>query len=81
MNTGRAALSLGCCGARAYLDVLTDDVAVFAIPGDKLEAYTRRIEALAKANGVLSKFHSLRRHAIAAGDTPTIKESLTALMG
>ena len=50
MNTGRAALSLGCCGARAYLDVLTDDVAVFAIPGAKLEAYTRRIEALAKAN-------------------------------
>jgi uncharacterized protein (DUF169 family) len=81
MNTGRAALSLGCCGARAYLDVLTDDVAVFAIPGDKLEAYTRRIEALAKANGILSKFHSLRRHAVAAGDTPTIKDSLAALMG
>src|SRR5271156_6572965 len=79
VNTGRAALSLGCCGARAYLDVLTDDVAVFAIPGDKLEAYTRRIEALAKANGVLSKFHSLRRHAIAAGQTPTIKDSLAAL--
>ena len=41
MNTGRAALSLGCCGARAYLDVLTDDVAVFAIPGAKLEAYAQ----------------------------------------
>jgi uncharacterized protein (DUF169 family) len=81
MNSGRAALSLGCCGARAYLDVLTDDVAVFAIPGDKLEAYTRRIEALAKANGVLSKFHSIRRHAVAAGETPTIKDSLAALMG
>ncbi len=81
MNTGRAALSLGCCGARAYLDVLTDDVAVFAIPGDKLEAYTQRIEALAKANGVLAKFHSLRRHAIASGETPTIKDSLAALMG
>jgi uncharacterized protein (DUF169 family) len=81
MNTGRAALSLGCCGARAYLDVLTDDVAVFAIPGDKLEAYTRRIESLAKANGVLSKFHSLRRHAVAGGETPTIKDSLAALMG
>ena len=79
MNTGRAALSLGCCGARAYLDVLTDDVAVFAIPGDKLEAYTRRIEALARANGVLSKFHTLRRHAVAAGQTPTIKDSLAAL--
>jgi uncharacterized protein (DUF169 family) len=79
MNTGRAALSLGCCGARAYLDVLTNDVAVFAIPGDKLEAYTRRIEVLAKANGVLSKFHQIRRHAIAAGGTPSIKDSLAAL--
>ena len=29
VNTGRAALSLGCCGARAYLDVLTDSVAIF----------------------------------------------------
>jgi hypothetical protein len=59
--------------------VLTDDVAVFAIPGNKLEAYTRRIEVLAKANGLLAKFHSLRRHAIAAGETPTIKDSLAAL--
>jgi uncharacterized protein (DUF169 family) len=79
MNSGRAALSLGCCGARAYLDVLTDDVAVFAIPGLKLEAYARRIEALAKANGILSKFHELRKHDIAAGGTPTIKDSLAAL--
>jgi uncharacterized protein (DUF169 family) len=81
MNSGRAALSLGCCGARAYLDVLTDDVAVFAIPGGKLEAYTRRIEALSKANSVLAKFHSLRRQAVAVGQTPTIKDSLAALMG
>ena len=58
MNTGRAALSLGCCGARAYLDRLTDDVAIFAIPGAKLEAYTRRIESLAKANAVLGKLPS-----------------------
>jgi len=79
MNTGRAALSLGCCGARAYLDVLTDDVAVFAIPGASLEAYTRRIEVLANANHVLSKFHQLRRRDIAAGGTPTIKDSLAAL--
>ncbi len=79
MNTGRAALSLGCCGARAYLDVLTDDVAIFAIPGAKLEAYTRRIAALAKANAVLANFHQIRRRAIAAGATPTIKDSLAAL--
>jgi uncharacterized protein (DUF169 family) len=79
MNTGRAALSLGCCGARAYLDVLTDEVAVFAIPGAKLEAYVRRVEALAKANGILATFHQLRRSTIAAGGTPTIKDSLAAL--
>lgn len=79
MNTGRAALSLGCCGARAYLDVLTDEVAIFAIPGAKLEAYTERIDALAKANAVLAHFHQIRRHAIAAGATPTIKDSLAAL--
>ena len=79
MNTSRAALSLGCCGARAYLDVLTNDVAIFAIPGAKLEAYTRRIEALAKANAVLANFHQIRRQAIAAGATPTIKDSLAAL--
>lgn len=78
MNTGRAALSLGCCGARAYLDVLTDDVALFAIPGAKLEQYTERIEALSKANAMLSKFHQMRRHDIEAGQTPTIKESLAA---
>jgi uncharacterized protein (DUF169 family) len=79
MNTGRAALSLGCCGARAYLDILTNDVVIFAIPGAKLEAYTRRIEVLAKANAVLANFHQIRRRAIAAGATPTIKDSLAAL--
>jgi uncharacterized protein (DUF169 family) len=79
INTGRAALSLGCCGARAYLDVFNDSVALFAIPGAKLAQYAERIEALAKANGVLSKFHHIRRMDIEAGRTPTIKESLAAL--
>ncbi len=79
MNTGRAALSLGCCGARAYLDVLKNDVALFALPGRKLSAYVERITALAQANSVLAKFHQLRRRDVAAGATPTIKESLAAL--
>jgi uncharacterized protein (DUF169 family) len=79
MNTGRAALSLGCCGARAYLDVLTDEVALFAIPGAKLETYLQRVEVLAKANAVLSRFHQLRRRDIEAGQTPTVKDSLTVL--
>lgn len=79
MNTGRAALSLGCCGARAYLDGLTAGVAIFAIPGSKIGSYALRIQALAKANTVLSEFHQMRRREIEAGMTPTIKDSLAAL--
>jgi uncharacterized protein (DUF169 family) len=79
VNSGRAALSLGCCGARAYLDVLQDDVALFAIPGPKLEQYAARIAALANANSVLYAFHQLRRQDVAAGASPTVRESLAAL--
>jgi uncharacterized protein (DUF169 family) len=78
-NTGVAALSLGCCGARAYLDVLTDDVAIFAIPGAKLDTYVERIEALASANAILAKFHHMRRRDIESGQTPSVKESLAAM--
>ncbi|HVT98162.1 MAG TPA: DUF169 domain-containing protein [Acidobacteriaceae bacterium] len=79
MNTGRAALSLGCCGARAYLDVLSDDVALFAIPGAKLVAYAERIATLSKANGILSQFHQIRRRSVESGESPTVKESLAAM--
>lgn len=80
MNAGRAALSLGCCGARAYLDVLQEDVALYAFPGAKLEAYVERIEALANANATLTKFHQIRRRDVEAGASPTIQQSLAALM-
>jgi uncharacterized protein (DUF169 family) len=78
-NTGRSALSLGCCGARAYLDVLTDDVALYAVPGKSVEAFAERVAALAKANGVLTKFHQIRRRDIEGGATPTIPESLARM--
>jgi uncharacterized protein (DUF169 family) len=78
-NTGRSALSLGCCGARAYLDVLKPEVALYAIPGAAAAAFAERIEALSKANGVLAKFHGLRRTDVEAGKSPTIQESLAAL--
>jgi uncharacterized protein (DUF169 family) len=78
-NTGRAALSLGCCGARAYLDVLTDDVALWAIPGSKLDLYAERIAVLAKANTVLTTFHQVRRKDVEDGKSPTIIESLAAM--
>jgi uncharacterized protein (DUF169 family) len=79
LNTGRTALSLGCCGARAYLDVLTPDVALYAIPGSRLEAFAERVAALAKANSILTAFHTLRRKDVEAGKRPTVKESLAAM--
>ncbi len=79
VNSQRAALSLGCCGARAYLDALTDDVALFALPGAKLAAYADRLDTLAQANRTLSQFHQIRRRAIEAGHAPTILESLAQL--
>src|SRR5579871_4389422 len=78
-NSGRTALSLGCCGARAYLDVLTPDVALYAIPGSRIEAFADRVAALAKANAVLTTFHTLRRRDVEAGKHPTIQESLAAM--
>ena len=78
-NTGRSALSLGCCGARAYLDVLSDDVALYAIPGATLAAFADRIAALAKANGILRKFHQIRRRDVESGLNPSIQESLVAM--
>lgn len=80
MNTGRAALSLGCCGARAYLDLLTDSTALFAISGAKLDAYTERIVGLAKANAILAQFHQIRQREIGLGQSPTVQDSLRSMM-
>jgi len=78
-NSGRSALSLGCCGARAYLDVLTDDIALYAVPGTAIAAFAERVSALAKANGILSKFHQIRRRDIESGKSLTIQQSLAAM--
>ncbi len=78
-NTGLAALSLGCCGARAYVDAFTPDLILCALPGANLAAYVERIAALAGANSILSKFHHLRGRQVAAGARPTVKESLAAM--
>jgi hypothetical protein len=70
---------LGCCGARAYLDVLTDDVALYAVPGASIGAFAERVAALAKANSVLTAFHQIRRHDIEAGRAPSVRQSLAAM--
>jgi len=78
-NSGRSALSLGCCGARAYLDVLTDAVALYAVPGPTIAAFAERIDALSKANQILQKFHQIRRREVESGQTPSVLQSLAAL--
>ncbi len=78
-NTGRTAMSGGCCGARAYLDILKPEVALFAVPGSILEAFTDRVVELAKANAILTAFHTRRRTDIEAGGRPSVQESLAAM--
>jgi uncharacterized protein (DUF169 family) len=78
-NTGQSALSLGCCGARAYLDTLTDDVALYAIPGARLAEYATRVSELARANATLTTFHRIRRRDVERGLSPSVKESLAAM--
>jgi len=78
-NTRLAALSLGCCGARAYVDAFTSDLVLCALPGANLATYVERIAALASANSVLSRFHQRRAQDVGAGARPTVKESLSAM--
>lgn len=75
----KAAASLGCCGARAYLPALSDDITLWGLPGEKLSDYVAEVETLAKANDVLTTFHERRRNDIAAGGRPSVRESLDRL--
>ena len=79
INQGRAAMSLGCCGARAYLDAMSDDVALWALPAGKLDAYCKEIGILANANTILTVFHERRRSDVEAGQRPTVQDSLARL--
>ena len=79
LNGGNAALSLGCCGARAYLAALDDSVAMWALPGQKIERYCAEITTLARANEIVTTFHQRRRNDVEAGKQPTVRESLERL--
>ena len=79
VNSNQAALSLGCCGARAYLDAMADHVALWAFPGANLTEYVDQITSLGKANSTLATFHERRRADVEAGQRPTIKDSLARL--
>lgn len=79
VNSSRSTSSLGCCGARAYLDVFSDDISIWGLLGSKLDAYVAEIETLAKANSVLRQFHEMRGADILSGGEPTVQQSLERL--
>jgi uncharacterized protein (DUF169 family) len=79
LNHGNAAVSLGCCGARAYLDTLNDSVAMWALPASKLDQYCAEIVVLARANKTLTTFHMRRREDVEAGKQPSVRQSLERL--
>ena len=79
LNHGVATMSLGCCGARAYLDALSDDTALWALPGSRLDQYCEQITAFANANRTLAMFHERRRADVESGMRPTVRESLQRL--
>ncbi len=80
-NTGQAALSLGCCGARAYVATFAPSLVLSALPGANLAAYVERIGVLAAANATLTKFHHQRARQVAEGAAPTVQQTLTAISG
>lgn len=79
LNQGLATMSLGCCGARAYLDALSDDTALWALPGSRLDRYCEQITVFAGANRTLATFHERRRADVESGMRPTVRESLQRL--
>jgi len=56
LRSGRTATSLGCIGNRVYTG-LADDEFYFAIPGDRLDLLTEKLETIVHANQELEKFH------------------------
>ena len=78
-NRGLATMSLGCCGARAYLDAMSDDTALWALPGSRLDDYCEQIMTFANANRTLQMFHERRRADVESGMRPTVQESLQRL--
>jgi uncharacterized protein (DUF169 family) len=77
-NQGDVTLSLGCIGARTYVEV-PDDRAIVVIPGAALDRVTDRLGALAQANRDLAAFHQKKKaDYAAAGGTGSSGGTATA---
>ena len=76
-NRGAVALSLGCIGARTYVEV-PDDRAIVVIPGQALDQIADRLGTLAKANRDLAAFHQKRKTDYAGNQTAQAGQASTA---
>ncbi|MGE3271951.1 MAG: DUF169 domain-containing protein [Chloroflexota bacterium] len=76
-NQGDIALSLGCIGARTYVEV-PDDQAIVVIPGEALDQIGERLGTLTKANRDLAAFHQKRKIDYAANQTMDQSQAGTA---
>jgi hypothetical protein len=63
----------------AYLDVLSDSMAMWAFPSSKLSEYCEQIAVLASANKTLTMFHARRREDVESGHRPSVRQSLERL--
>ena len=70
-NRAQPALSLGCIGARTYVEV-PEDRAVVVVPGAELDRVVDRLAALTRANDTLERYHRQKkaRYAEVAGGGP-----------
>jgi uncharacterized protein (DUF169 family) len=66
-NEGDVTLSLGCIGARTYVEV-PDDRAFVIVPGAALDRVVERVGTLAAANRDLAAFHQKRKADYGAAD-------------
>jgi len=74
-----AAMSLGCCGARAYIETLDSHIALWVLPASKLAEYAGALETMSKANNILTQFHQNRKTDVDAGKRPSVEETLQTL--
>jgi uncharacterized protein (DUF169 family) len=64
-NQSTVTMSLGCIGARTYVEV-PDDRAIVVIPGQALDGVARKLGSLARANRDLAEFHQKKKADYAA---------------
>jgi uncharacterized protein (DUF169 family) len=66
LNTGAAALSLGCKGNRTYTG-LPDDAMYVSIPGARWPDVAAKLRDILAANAAISDYHAVRKQEFASG--------------